>query len=808
MDLKKVIKQLSPHLLAIFIIIGTCLIYFFPQTQGKKIAGGDVISSTAWSKQVIDYKEDTGIQSYWNPSMFSGMPWGLLTSGVEKNYVRGADNILKASVKPAMGILIKVGIVCYLAIILLGIPWYIALLSSLALILNVNFTVLLEAGHQSKVNTIANFPLIISGLILVFRQKWKIGSAAIAIGTSLAITNNHIQMVYYLLLNLVVFSIIYLIFAIKDKKSKTLPLILSVALMAAMIGGLSNYSMLSSAMSFSEETMRSKPILEKITTIDSDDASSGRDGLTWDYAMQWSNELKDIATMIIPRFVGGSSYEEVPANSNTGKLLRSNGSKRGSDNTYQAPMYWGNLIFTSGPNYLGIVSIFLLFLGLFSAPVYLRWGFGATIILTLLLSMGEHASWLNKTLFEYFPLFNKFRTPNSIMNLIPVFAVFLGSIGLNEFLKNKDKELLKKPLYYASIIPIGICAFFALLGTSLFTFESLGDARYAEQVKDIFIETRQMLFSTDAWRSTILGVLVFGLFFIYIKSKMISSRVLVLLLGLILIFDLVGVNRRHLDDDNWESTKKYATHFEERSVDKQIAQLEPKGRGYYRVLDVTNMSSAVGSYLHNTIGGYHAAKLQRYQDMLDYHINKGDQGTLNMLNAKYIIRDKENLQINSSALGSAWFVNEVKNVNTALEEIELISSIDPGKTAILNVDDFPDSNVNAGSGLGTIALTNYKPNSWTYSFNSDESQFAVFSEVWYGQYKGMRAFIDGEESDFVRVNYILRGLQVPAGKHEITFAFAPVLKGAWVSVVFSIIILLMILYAVYGITAGKETTLD
>ena len=792
MNLQAIFKKALPHVVSMAIIIGCVTIYFAPQLSGKVVAGSDVVSSTAWSKQVLDYKEETGILSNWNPSMFSGMPWGLLTAGYQYNLIRSADKVLRLGVAPPMGLVIKSGIVCYIGLLLLGLGPWVSLFGALAFAFNVNYMILVEAGHQSKLSVIANFPLILSGLILCFRKKWTWGMPAIAFGTSIAIANNHIQMLYYLLLCFGVIGVVYFVDAIRKKELPTFIKMSSLALIAATIGALSNFSILTSAKSFAEDTMRGKPILEQASTAAP--SSSSTNGLEWNYAMQWSNDSKDVLSVLVPRIVGGSSYEEVSADSETGRLLQQNNATKGKDNTYQAPMYWGGLPFTSGPYYSSIILFSVFVLGFFLIPVRLRWSLGLATLVVVLISMGKHASWLNKPLFEYLPLLNKFRAPSSAITILPLFMVFGAGLGLQSLVKSKKKSDLIKPILISSGGVAILSVLIALLGSSMLSFEGAGDARYAEQVQNIFINTRKDLFSSDAWRNVGLSILVLGLLWAYAKDYIKSGLILAGVLSALVFVDLYLVDQRHLDIDNWESQREYETNFTTRSADTQIKALEPKGRGYYRVFDIPNMRSAIGSYHHNTIGGYHAAKLQRYQDLLDFHITKGSRGALNMLNAKYTITQDQKVEVNQQALGNAWAVNEIRYVTTANEEIEAVGAIDPGATAIVNKKDFSEAVLKAGSGNCSIVMTDNVLNKWTYEFNGTSDEFIVFSEVWYDQVKGLTARIDGIEVDFVRVNYILRGLQVPSGKHTIEFEFTAPIQGAALSVIASILILLMLLY--------------
>lgn len=810
MNLQAIFKKALPHVVSLIVIITSISIYYAPQQDGKIIAGGDVVSATAWSKHVQDHEKETGEQSFWNTAMFSGMPWRLLKSGAEYNFLRHGEKVLRLWSAPPKGLVFKAGIIAYFSLVLLGISPYIALLCALAFGFNVNYVILLEAGHESKLAVLAMFPFLVTGLLLCFRKKWVIGMPLIAFTTSLAIFNNHIQMIYYLMLCFVIFGLVYIVYAIREKQAKTFMIMASLALFAAVIGAGSNFAMLNSASAFADDTMRGKPILKTSETVQAAPSSSTEDGLEWNYAMQWSNDKLDLASIFIPRIVGGSHYEEVGEKTALGRLLKQNNAPRGYDKTYQATLYWGQLPITSGPYYSSIIIISLFFLGFFLLPGKLNWAFGLMSLFIIVLSMGKHASWLNQPMFDLLPLLNKFRAPSSAITILPVFLIFGAAFSLDALVKKKKKETLIKPLLYSVGSVLGVSLLVALLGSSFLEFEGPGDARYPEQVKDVFRETRQALFSADAWRNVGYLVALLAVLFTYLKGYIKNSAIAIGILIPIVFIDLYTIDRRHLDKDNWEPRREYFDNFSMRPVDQQISKLEPKGRGYYRVFDIPNMRTSATSYNHNTIGGYHAAKLQRYQDMLDYYINKGSRGVLNMLNAKYTITSQNELEVNSQALGNAWAVTDVRFVNTANEEIEAVGGIDPGATAIVHQVEFPNaaSTIQTGDGNCNIAMTDYAPNNWVYDFNSNDPEFVVFSEVWYNQEKGMTASIDGEPVDFVRANYLLRGLQVPAGKHTIEFSFKPVAKGASISLVSSALILLMLLYAFYDSYKGSSKLIE
>ncbi len=784
-------NKAKPHLLAIIAMVVVCIAYFFPQLQGKKIQAGDAISSTAWSSEVIHYGKETGRTIRWNNAIFSGMPWGLLTLGAQYNVTKYAVPVIQAGFKGPLGLTIRCALLCYLALILLGISPWLAVIGSLGFAINVNFIVLLDAGHHSKLAVISSFPLIVAGLILCFRQQYILGACAIAFASSLAILSNHIQMVYYLLLSLVLLALSYLIDAIRKGEVKTFAIASGVALGAALLTGLANFAQLSSSNDYADDTMRGQPILTKASAVA--ESSSEVEGLEWNYAMSWSNEFTDVLSILIPRIVGGSSGEEISANSELGRLLRSNNAPVAADGTVQAPLYWGTLTFTSGPYYLGAIMILLFVFSLFQVNPALRWGMIAVTLLLFFLSMGQHASWLNRPLFDHLPLFSKFRTPNSVMNVLPAFIVIPAMLGLQKVFTG-DRQKLLTDLFKSVAIVGGFCLVFALIGGELLSFRSVSDERYPANILSILVNARKSAMQADAFRSLAFCLAGAGVLWAILKYKITSTPVAVGLLTLLVTIDLWTVDRRYIDASDYASTSEYSNNLAERPVDSQIKQMEPNGRGYYRVLDlsISTFNSAHSSYHHNTIGGYHAAKLQRYQDLIDRYLSKGQGPVLNMLNGKYIITRDQQLSINQQALGNAWFVNDIQYVNTPNEEIDALASINPAQQAVVLKDEFAETldGFTPGNGSGTIALVDYVPDHLTYKTNSSTPQLAIFSETWYGPDKGWKVTIDGNPANMIRANYILRGLVVPAGEHEIVFSFQPHAKGSTLSLIASLLLLL------------------
>jgi len=788
---KSLTKNIVSVVVAMIIGVAVTSVYFYPELQDKIVAGGDVVSSTAWSKQNQDFLKRTGETSNWNPSMFGGMPWGLLSLGTYDNYVRVVDKASRLFVsKPVLSLGIKLFVMAFIALMLLGVNVWLSLICSLAFSLNVNFIVLLEAGHQSKVNVLANFPLILSGLILCLRANYLRGMLAIAVGASLAMLGNHIQMVYYLLLAFVCLAIVMVVFSIINKEMSALVKAFSFALLAALIAAGSNFGQLASSKSFAKDTMRAAPVLEN--TAGPNDISSD-DGLKWDYAMQWSNELRDLYSFFVPRAVGGSSYEEVPADSKVGRLMRNNNAPMGSDRTYKAGMYWGSLPFTSGPYYSGIAMLFFCILSFFLLKSPVKWGMLASIIFIAITSMGKHG-FLNSFLFENLPLYSSFRSPNSAVNVVPVFLLMLSGLGLNELFKRKSLGELTRPLLYSAGITLGLIVVIWAVGMGG-SFTGAVDSQYPPEIAKIFQEGRKDLFTSDVYRSMLILLLSFGVLGLYLKSIVKSKTLAIALIGLLMIGDIYLVSKRHLDGDNFEPMDKYSTNFDLGPADKQIFGLETRGRGYYRVLDLVSFKSPITSYHHNTLGGYSAIKLQRFEDLINFHILRGTQSVINMLNTKYIIGQNQQLQVNDQVNGEAWFVKKVRNVNTPNEEIESLTSLDTRNEAVVLQSEFPNFKPAAvGDGQGSIALTKYELNEMVYTSNSTSPQTAIFSEVYYD---GWEATINGEPADIFRANYILRGMHIPAGQNTIVFTYKPKAPGAIISTIFSLLILAALAYGLF-----------
>lgn len=778
-------KSFLPYLLPLLVILIVNFIYFLPQFEGKMVRQGDIVQYEGMAKESKDYYKKTGEPALWTNSMFGGMPTYQISAPNANNLLGYIEKIMNLGMNPPAGDFIFGMIGFYILLLLLGVNPWLSLLGALFFGLSTNNFILFEAGHTSKVRAIMSSAPVIAGVILTFRQKYLLGGVVFGVALGINIYTNHLQMTYYLGLCLGLLVLVYLISAIKNKQLKEYGLsLLTLALFALPALGASA-SRLWTTYEYSKDTMRGAPILEK--TGDNPQSSSEVEGLAWDYAMAWSNGAKDLLASFIPKAVGGGSGEWLSKDSYLA-------SKTGLRKDFQAPTYWGDLPFTSGPSYFGAVVFFLFVLGLFVVKNEVKWWLLAAVLLTFMISLGKNFEGFNRLLYEYLPMYNKFRTPNSVLSITAVLMPVLGILALKEIFSIKDKQSILKPLYISTGIMAGICLFLALAGGSLFDFSAASDEQYA-QIADALREQRRQMLSGSAWRSAFLILATAAALWTYIKG-LTKTRAAIAIIGVLGVMDLFQTGRDYLSSRDFVPARSVQQPYSARPVDNQIMQDNDPN---FRVLDATvnTFNSTEASYFHKSLGGYHAAKLLRYQDIIDRHISKNNVKVLNMLNTKYIIvpgpNDEPTAQRNPAALGNAWFVNQIIMVPTANAEIDSLNDFDPAGDVIIHEEFRNYINGLTLNKNGSIDLTYYSPDKLIYQSRSDSEQFAVFSEIWYGPNKGWQAYIDDKPAEHIRVNYILRGMRIPAGEHKITFEFRPkaYYAGEKISLISSLLLILM-----------------
>ena len=847
-DLRSIAQKALPHtaVLLLFLIINS--LFFYPQFSGKQMGQGDINESPGRAQEIIEHRKETGEQALWTNNIFVGHP--SFYSGLSyQNHLRTVENALKFYFDRPIGTFIGLMTATYIALILLGLPAGIAAIGAIGFGFATNNIILYEAGHMMKIGSLAYMPFIVGGLILLLRKKFLNGFLLYTLGLGLSIFHAHIQMLYYMMLIVMVLGLMYLMIWVKEQKFSLLGTVVALALVGALLGVAANTARLWTTYEFAEETMRGDPILQPVAennSTASDSASLKSDqsggGLDWDYAMAWSNNTVDLLTGIIPGIAGGSSGESMDDGASV-QALRRAGVQPGVGGKYQLPLYWGALPFTSGPIYFGAILLFLAVIGLKTVKSPVKWWLVSAILITVLLSYGKNAAWFNQLLFEHLPMFNKFRTPNSVLSvttfLIPLLAVFglyhwmnLGTnTGHNQdpHLNEQDHDatnnvkqksrskgkkrgkkssvrnkqvgwltLLKQdprtqPLLLGLGITGGFALFVALFGGSLFSFSGGNDAAYAESgLLPLLIEDRKTMLTQDAFR-TLFYILASAAIMTLFIIKPIRKEWVLAGLALLITADFWGVNRRYIEPADFQASKDeiQQAFYEERPIDRQIKELETS-RHDYRVLDlsINTFNTNKTSYHHNTIGGYSAVKMRRIQDIIDVHISQMNMNVLNMLNTTYIITQDERLIQNDEALGWAWFVEEIYPAATPNEEINALRTINPAQTAVVLQDEFSSALQGLGStqagestmlngedttftGEGTIDRTAYELDVWRYEYSTESEQLAVFSEMWYKPEKGLKATINGEPAEFIRVNYALRAIRVPAGEGTIEFRFEP-----------------------------------
>jgi hypothetical protein len=800
---KKPVKKHAPisvpdwvyHILALFLFLSLSVIYFYPQFQGKQIFQSDIISWKAAADEIITYNETHREPTLWTNSMFSGMPAYFVSTRHPGNLMLKLEKVVNLFLERPAGYFIALMICFYL----LGnfLKWHplVSIIVALAFGFSTNHFILFEAGHTTKLRAIAFFSIIVIGVLQVFRKRYLIGGLLSAIGMAIEIGVNHIQMTYYLGLVLALFLLIELFQAFKNKSLKVFGKQILVLAFAGILAILANASQIWTTYEYSSDTMRGEPVLDH--TGEDTYSSSGVKGLSWDYAMDWSNDYKELFSYIIPGFTGGSSQEPMKNAPALETYLFNLG-----QNIPDAPVYWGSLPFTSGPAYLGVIMFFIFLFGILTIKGNRKWWILGAFLLTIFISLGKNFEVFNRLLFDNLPLFNKFRTPNSIASITSFIVALMVGITLAELINNRkkydQKELLQK-LTIAFVVTGGVCLFFYLSGGSWFNFVRPEESVYPADLIEVLRSDRRRLLQSDSLRSFAFVAGAFIALLVIILKK-VPPVIILPLLGALLLVDSWGIARRYLNDKSFERLDMIDRVLEPRDVDLQIMEDEEM---YFRVLDrsTNTFNNAIPSKHYKTIGGYSAAKLQRYQDIIDYYLMEPYYPVLSMLNTKYIINENQEVELNRDAFGNAWVVSSHRIAATPNEEIEALRDMDLSVEAIVHRD-FENYVSGLSSSGGTVRLSVYAPNRLEYEAEMDAEGLVVFSEVWYGPNKGWKAYLDGVSVDHIRVNYILRGIRVPEGAHTIVFEFKPgsYIAGTWISRLSSGLLgLLMILVILYEI---------
>ena len=771
----KILNKFYPHALATLGFILISLIYFYPVLQGKQIFQSDIVQYTGMAKEQNDFRASDHIEPYWTNSAFGGMPTYQLGAKYPHDYIGMIDDVLRFLPRPA-DYLFLYFLGFYGLLLVLKIDPLKAFFGALAFGFSTYLIVILGVGHNAKAHAIAYMPLVIAGFILVFRKKYVLGGLITMFAVALEINANHFQMTYYLLIFLLILSGYFIYHDVKEKNYKAMLYSFGVLAVAGIFAIGANATNLLATAEYADFSTRGK---SELTFNPDGSKTTSNSAMTYDYITEYSYGIAESFNLIAPRIFGGSNSEPIGTDSKMYDFMIGKGvpEAQAKDFVSAMPTYWGDQPIVAAPAYIGAVVFFLGILALFVDKRKIKYVFLSGALVALMLSWGKNFPALTDFFIEYIPLYNKFRAVSSIQVILELCFPVLAIMGLQSFFK-LDKivpKLQEKSLLEAGVFSVGVLLIL-FLTKGLFSFSSGNDGYYLQNYGPDFVaalkEDRMSLFKADLLRSGFLILLSAGILWMFTKRK-IAKNTAVILVGILMILDLFFVDKKYVSAKDFVSKQQVEAPFQETPADAQIL----KDTTNYRVFEVSgNLSSARASYFHKSIGGYNAVKPRRMQQLFDYQISKSNMEILHMLDVKYIIQtDKEGKEFptsNPNANGNAWFVSQVKFVNSADEEMKALDSLDSKNVAVVNSKEFQIKNkAFAKDNSATITLDSYKPNHLKYSSNNANEGFAVFSEMYYG--KGWNAYIDGKMVDHIRVDYVLRGLQIPEGKHAVEFKFEP-----------------------------------
>lgn len=768
-------KHVLPHLLAVLVFLIVTVFFFSPVFfENKSLSQGDAQQSFAMTKALRDYREQTGEEGLWAPNAFSGMPglminviWGsqplsTLKLVLSLNLPHGVNNIF-------------LSFICYYIMMLaFRVRPYLAIAGAFAFGLSSFMIIGLSAGHNSRIGAMAFMPLIMAGIHLAFSGKRLLGFAITAAGLALHLRENHLQVTYYLLFIVVGYGLMQLITSIREKRTGEFAKTIGILIPAALLAAGTYFGPLWATYEYTQYSTRGKTELVTPQSV-----NTGT-GLNRDYAFHYSNGILEPMTMLVPNFYGGSSsnYFFQDPESESYKALVGTGNEQLA-NTYAryTSAYWGDQPFTA-PYYAGAIIVFLFVVGIAFAERKYVWWLVPLSILAIILSWGKNFESLNYFLFDYFPGYSKFRSVTFILIIAFLAMPLLGLLGLEKFLEKGATRENKKKLLIAFASTAGVCLLLAIFGGML-SFLKEEETRFPEWLSGALRDDRKVLLTGDAFRSFFFIAAVFTVLYFDLQKK-ISPYLFCVFLAFFVMIDLVVVDKRYFTKENYK--RKREVIFAARPSEEQILQ----DKTYFRVL--SDEMDGRASYFFNSVLGYHGAILKRYENLRDSALFEDVQeffgdaqqqtldyskyGILNMLNCKYIIFGEQAGQFvtNNGVPGPAWFIREVVPVNSPNEELDKVEQIDTRNVAVIDVSKFK-APVPQYDSTSSISLTERKPNYMKYEAETQSSNVAVFSEIYYPD--GWTATIDGNEVPILRVNFVLRALEIPAGKHTIEFRFAP-----------------------------------
>lgn len=830
----KQLQKLYPHLLAIIGFIIISLIYFYPVIQGKKIYQSDIAKYTGMAKEQIDFRTENHTEPYWTNSSFGGMPTYQAGANYPNDYIGMLDNAIRFLPRPA-DYLFLYFLGFYALMLVFRVDPLKAFFGALAFGLSTYLIVIIGVGHNAKAHAIGYMPFVVAGFILVFRKRYLHGGILTMLAVALEITANHFQMTYYLLLLLIVMSFFFVYQLYQEKELKALPKIIGTFLIALIIAVGVNATSLMATNEYADFSTRGKSEL----TFNTDGTKKeGNIAMDRAYITEYSYGVLESLNLFVPRLFGGGNNQKLGEDSHVYNFMLNYGAspeeaKQLTDN--YAVVYWGDQPQVAAPAYIGAVVFFLFVLALFHDKRKIKYAFLAAAIFSLLLSWGKNLSILTDFFIDYVPMYDKFRAVSSIQVLLELCVPALAILGLQSFFTNEENRW--KSLWKAGASTLGIIVLLFVC-KSMFHFvgeidgqlidalKQHPDKTFGSQFIDALRDDRKDLYLADLLRSGFLIAVSFGVLYFFTKNKL-AANTAVILIGVIMVGDLFFIDKNYLSNDGeqFRSAQEVDVPYQPTQADSLILQ-DPSN---FRVYEVAGgIYSPRSSYFHKSIGGYSAVMPRRFKEVYEhlFEKNMGDLGSIidpktlslsksipviNVFNIKYLIVGTEEGDIpivNPFHNGNAWFVKEVRKVNSADEEIKELGKIETKDVAVINSSAsaiYESQYITKPSAalyktkfttdsLSSIKLDLYKPNHIIYTSDNNNDGFAVFSEIYYKD--GWNATIDGKKAAIYKVDYTLRGIEILKGKHTIEFKFEPqVVKTGSTIALFSFIIMALVIIA-------------
>lgn len=816
------LKKILPHFIAFLIFLLVSVIFCKPVLEGNVLNQHDNIGWKGMAQNSFDYKKEHGHFPLWNPNLFSGMPnYQVAMEG--KSILPDITKIVSLGLPKPINFFFLACICFYILCLAIGVKPVIGMLSALAYSFSTYNSVIIAAGHDTQMLATAYMPLLMAGILLTYQKKYWLGLALTTIGAYLQISVNHLQVSYYFFLIAALVTIGYLVKWVMEKEWKHMAIAGAITIISAIIGLAGNALVLKTTSEYSKFTMRGGKDME--ISGDSVVATKTK-GLDTSYAFEYSLGKKEIASLIMPKAFGGSSKNLADESSHVvEKLTDKNVPETNAIQIAQnMPAYWGEL-YTSGPAYLGVIICLLGLIGFVIDRTSLRWGLLAATVLGIFMAWGKYFPGFNVFLFEHLPFYNKFRSP-AFAQVIPQFTLgIMAALALQRiFFSEKSKEMLQnnfKKILYTSGALFGVLILMYLLMDYSVSVDSQiidaytdknGSTEFGRLIVAGLKQDRRALFGAQLLRALAFAILALGIIYFYMKNKLTALTAAIILL-VVSTLEITFVSHQYLGEDEYIASEDYQNaNFAPSAFDTEILKDKTTNFRVFNMMGTNTggpFSESKTSYYHKSVGGYHPAKLRIYQDIIEKYLSgQLNPAVINMLNTKYIILQdpqtkQPNLIPNPDAFGPCWLVKTVRLVDDRVQSIKAIGNTDLKDTAIVEATFSKEIVQPQWDSASFIKMRHFDNDTMLYEAQCNGPQFAVFSEIYYP--KGWNAYIDGKKTDYVNADYVLRGISIPAGKHEIKFVFEPasVKKGRSIMFIASILIVLAFFGGLY--MAWKES---